>query len=131
MSRLPSCRGRTRCRVWCLSFCSPFRMVAVKVNSRLSAGRWVRSHRQPPYCRWSKEIGGDSAAVIQGSECDVPLECTSLEGNKSDALFSRFQRLSLSAQKFSSATIPGEWAMTDDTSRLHHLSSLNECRAVI
>src|SRR5215470_6736540 len=42
----------------------------------------MRSRREPPYCRWSKETGGDSAAVIQGSDRDVPLWSTSLESPK-------------------------------------------------
>jgi hypothetical protein len=54
-----------------------------EVNSFISRplGK-VRSHRLPPCCRWSKEIGGDSAAVIQGSDRNVPSWFISLENPK-------------------------------------------------
>ena len=72
-------------------------------------------YRQPPYCRWSKEIGGDSAAVIQRSDCDVPLWSTSLESPKA-------RRCSASSHGYHFRTngFPQpEWALTGDNRRLH------------
>src|SRR5215467_13440877 len=85
MSRRPRCRGKTRCWVCCPSFCSPFCMVAVN-GTRLLVG-CSRSHLQPPYRRWSKEIGGDSAAVIHGSDRDVPLWSSSRGSSKATHLY--------------------------------------------
>src|SRR5215471_964120 len=93
-------------------------MVAVK-RTRLSAGCRVRSHRQPPCCRWSKEIGGDSPAVIQGSDHAVPLWSALLESRKRRAVSAGSKGYRFPCKRLSSATILAEWAVTGDNTPSH------------
>src|SRR5277367_4939484 len=74
------------------------------------------SQPQPPCCRWPKEIGGDSAAVIQGSDRDVPWWSTSLESPKRRAV--QIQRLSLSVQTVFLSHDSSRMGFTDEGRRL-------------
>jgi hypothetical protein len=59
----------------------------------------------------AKEIGGDSAAVIQAR---YPLSSTSLESPKTTRCSARSKGYHSPCKQFSSAKIPAEWAVTGD-----------------
>jgi hypothetical protein len=59
-----------------------------------------------------KGIGGGSAAVIQGSDRDVPLWSTSLESPKATRCSARSKGYHFPCKQFSSATILAECAVT-------------------
>src|SRR5215469_2286204 len=63
-----------------------------------------RSRRQPPCYPLSKGIGGGSAAVIHGSDRDVPLWSTSLESPKATRCSARSKGYQFRANSFPQLT---------------------------